>query len=65
MKPRRKAIGKEYHNERFLVSLELNLEDLYALQSWVPYSDLFRRDLQEGIDWIEHQKELLKECGGV
>lgn len=61
MKPRRKAIGKEYHNERFLVTLDLNLEDLYTLQAWIPHNDSLRRDLQEGIDWILHGKELLED----
>ena len=63
MKPYKIGIGKDYRNERFLVSLDLNLEDLYWLQSLVPYGDTFRNDLQEGIDWIEHNKELLEADG--
>ena len=56
-------IGNVYHNERFLVNIDFNLEDLYWLQSLVPCSDTFQNDLQKGIDWIEHNKELLEADG--
>ena len=52
-------IGKCYGFE-LTVSLELNLEDLYFVQSLVPYADGFRRELQEGIGAIEKHNELMK-----
>ena len=57
-------IGKVYKSGELTVSLELNLEDLYQLQSLVPWSDGFRKDLQDGIDVIEKRSRLLSEGSG-
>ncbi|GAG62425.1 unnamed protein product [marine sediment metagenome] len=52
-------IGKIYQNSEPTISLELNLEDLYWMQSLVPHRDTFRKDLQEGIDAIECRNKIL------
>lgn len=52
-------IARVYHNDRCIVSIDFNLEDLKALLDWVPEEDGFRKDVQEGIDWIEKMGEAL------
>ena len=58
-------IGKVYKPNELTVSLELNLEDLYWLQSLVPWIDSFRKDLQDGIDAIEKRNRVLSEGPGL
>lgn len=57
-------IGKVYNPRELTVSLEFNLEDLYWLQSLVPWRDGFRKDLQCGIDAIEERNRILSEQEG-
>ncbi len=64
MKPQIYAVGKAYNTfpngfnrDKYLVSIDFNLEDLYWLQSLVPFKDTFRKDIQDGIDWIEKKLE--------
>jgi len=61
----KKEIGKVYKHNEPTVSLELNLEDLYWVQSLVPYGDGFRKELQEGIDYIEHRNAIVEEGYGL
>jgi len=57
-------IGKVYNPRELTVSLEFNLEDLYWLQSLVPWEDGFRKDLQGCIDAIEKRMRVLSEQEG-
>ena len=57
-------IGKVYPKNELTASLELSLDDLYWVQSLVPYADTFRRDLQDGIDAIEKRDQILSEEEG-
>jgi len=57
-------IGKVYSRDELVVSLELNLQDLYFVQALVPSTDGFRKDLQEGIEAIEKRNELRSNVEG-
>jgi len=57
----RHAMGENYPDERFIISMDFNLEDLYWLLDCTPVKDAFQKDVQEGIDWIEKMKEVLGE----
>lgn len=52
-------IGKVYPKDELTATIELNLEDLYWVQSLLPYKNTFRKDLQDGIDAIEERNSLL------
>jgi len=57
-------IGKIYRNEP-MAKLDLNLEDLYWVQSLVPDGDGFRKELQVGIDAIEKYNATMREGYGL
>ena len=57
-------IGKIYRDEP-IAKLDLNLEDLYWIQSLVPDGDGFRRELQVGIDAIEKYNATMQEGYGL
>jgi len=57
-------VGKVYKPRELVVSVEFNLEDLYWLQSLIPWGDGFRNDLQNGIDALEKRERLLSEREG-
>ena len=57
-------IGKIYRNEP-IAKLDLNLEDLYWVQSLVPFADGFRKELQVGIDAIEKHNATMREGYGL
>ena len=57
-------IGKLYRDEP-IAKLDLNLEDLYWVQSLTPGGDGFRKDLQEGIDAIEKYNATVQEGYGL
>ncbi len=57
-------VGKVYHKDEFTATIELNLDDLYWVQSLVSPGDGFRKDLQDGIDAIEKRNRLLSEKEG-
>ena len=59
------GIGKIYKKDEPIATLDLNLEDLYWVQSLVPFADGFRKELQEGIDAIEKFNSNMAEGYGL
>ena len=46
-------IGKQYPRGTPVARVEFDLNDLYWLQSLVPHSDGFYKDIQEAIEFLE------------
>ena len=65
MQRKPKEIGKVYRPNVPTVSVEFDLNDLYEFQSTFSIHDTFRKELQDGIDYLLRQQEVEDNRPGI